>query len=43
MTLLTPQETADLLRISLGSLAQRRVRRQGPPFTRVGRLVRYRG
>ena len=39
--LLTPKETADRLRVSLSWLAKARMRRDGPPFTRVGRNVRY--
>lgn len=40
--LLTEAEVADLLRIPAGTLKKWRTRGDGPPFTRVGRLVRYR-
>jgi len=42
-TLLTPQETAQILGVSMGTLAQWRSQRRGPPFVKIeGRLVRYR-
>lgn len=41
--LLTPAETAAILRISIGTLANWRTRHPCPlPFVKVGRLVRYR-
>lgn len=41
--LLTPAETAAILRISLGTLANWRTRHPCPlPFVKLGRLVRYR-
>jgi hypothetical protein len=39
--LLTPKETADLLRVSESWLAKRRMTGDGPPFTKVGRCVSY--
>jgi len=40
--LLTPDEVAAWLRVPIASLATRRYRGEGPPFLKVGRLVRYR-
>lgn len=40
--LLTPEEVADMLRVSLRALQQWRGRRQGPPWVRLGHTtVRY--
>jgi predicted DNA-binding transcriptional regulator AlpA len=39
--LLTPKETANLLRRSESWLAKRRMRGDGPPFTKMGRSVGY--
>lgn len=39
---LTPQETADLLRTNTASLADLRYRGGGPTYIKIGRLVRYR-
>ena len=39
--LLTPQETADFLRVSLSWLAKARMRGDGPPYVKIGRAVRY--
>jgi predicted DNA-binding transcriptional regulator AlpA len=39
--LLTPKETADLLRVSESWLAKRRMRGDGPPFIKKGRSVGY--
>ena len=39
--LLTPKETADLLRRSGSWLAKRRMKGDGPPFTKTGRSVGY--
>jgi hypothetical protein len=39
---LTPQETAAALRVSLSWLAKSRVRGDGPPYVKVGRMIRYR-
>jgi hypothetical protein len=39
--LLTPKETADLLRRSESWLAKRRMSGDGPPFTKTGRSVGY--
>lgn len=40
--LLTTPEAAKLLHCSPRTLERQRVEGTGPPFTRVGRLVRYR-
>jgi Helix-turn-helix domain len=39
--LLTPQEAAKLLKVSLSWLAKARMRGDGPPFMNVGRSIRY--
>lgn len=39
--LLTPQETSELLRVSPKTLTRWRYFRQGPPFLKLGRAVRY--
>jgi hypothetical protein len=39
--LLTEQEAADALRISMRTLQAWRTRKSGPQFVRLGRLVRY--
>jgi excisionase family DNA binding protein len=39
--LLTPQEAAKLLKVSLSWLAKARMRGDGPPYTPVGRSIRY--
>lgn len=39
--LLTPEETADFLRVSLSWLAKARMRGDGPPFVKIGRSIRY--
>src|SRR5262249_6624965 len=40
--LLTPKETAKLLRLSLSWLAKARMRGDGPSYVKPGRSVRYR-
>jgi hypothetical protein len=40
--LLNEFEVSEKLQISVASLRRRRVLRQGPPFVKVGPLVRYR-
>lgn len=40
--LLTTEQTAPLLGLTAEALDCRRKRQQGPPFVRIGRLVRYR-
>jgi excisionase family DNA binding protein len=40
--LLTERETAKLLNCSVAFLRRFRLIRQGPPFIKLGRLVRYR-
>ena len=40
--LLTPLEVAETLKVPVGTLAQWRYRRIGPPYMRIGRHVRYR-
>jgi predicted DNA-binding transcriptional regulator AlpA len=39
--LLTPKETARLLKVSLSWLAKARMRGDGPPFIKIGRAIRY--
>ena len=39
--LLTPEETAARLKVSLSWLAKARMRGDGPPYIRVGRSIRY--
>jgi excisionase family DNA binding protein len=39
--LLTPKEAALLLKASLSFLAKARMSGDGPPFTKIGRSVRY--
>ena len=41
-TLLTEEEVARQLRVSLASLRRWRLERRGPQFIKVGSLVRYR-
>lgn len=38
---LLPQEVADLLRVELDTLAKWRWKQIGPPFIKIGRMVRY--
>jgi Helix-turn-helix domain len=40
-TLLTPQEVATKLKVSLSFLAKARMRGDGPPYVSVGRSIRY--
>lgn len=40
-TLLTEREVARQLNVSIGTLRRWRLLRQGPPFTKLGALVRY--
>jgi predicted DNA-binding transcriptional regulator AlpA len=42
ITLLTPEEAAKLLRLSLSWLAKARMRGDGPPYILIGRSIRYR-
>ncbi|WFF32430.1 helix-turn-helix domain-containing protein [Propionibacterium freudenreichii] len=42
LQLLTPEELSGLVKVDVATLVQWRHRRQGPPFVKVGRLVRYR-
>lgn len=39
--LLTPQEAAERLKLSVSWLAKARMRGDGPPYIKVGRSVRY--
>ena len=39
--LLTPEETAIRLKVSLSWLAKARMRGDGPPYIKVGRNIRY--
>jgi predicted DNA-binding transcriptional regulator AlpA len=41
IVLLTPKDAAKLLKISLSWLAKARMRGDGPPYTRIGRSIRY--
>jgi excisionase family DNA binding protein len=41
LVLLTPNEAAKLLKVSLSWLAKARMRGDGPPYIRVGRQIRY--
>lgn len=41
--LLTPEEVSKILRIPVGTLAQWRYRRIGPPYLKIGHHVRYQG
>ena len=41
MKLLTVEETAALLRLKRNTLDQWRMKNEGPPFIKVGRLVMY--
>ena len=40
-TLMTPNEAAAVLKVSLSWLAKARMRGDGPPYIRVGRSIRY--
>jgi hypothetical protein len=42
IVLLTPKEAAAVLKVSLSWLAKARMRGDGPPYTRIGRSIRYR-
>lgn len=42
LNLLTEHEVAKEIRVSLASLPRWRVHRCGPPFIKIGQLVRYR-
>lgn len=39
--LLTPQEAAQRLRLSISWLAKARMRGDGPPYIQIGRAIRY--
>jgi excisionase family DNA binding protein len=39
--LLTPEEAAKLLKLSLSWLAKARMHGHGPPYMKVGRSIRY--
>jgi predicted DNA-binding transcriptional regulator AlpA len=39
--LLEPKDTAAFLKVSLSWLAKARATKEGPPFVRIGRCVRY--
>jgi hypothetical protein len=41
IVVLTPKETARLLKVSASFLAKARMRGDGPPFIRIGRCIRY--
>ena len=41
IVLLTPKEAARLLKVSLSWLAKARMRGDGPPYSPVGRSIRY--
>ena len=40
-TLMTPNDAATVLKVSLSWLAKARMRGDGPPYIRVGRSIRY--
>jgi predicted DNA-binding transcriptional regulator AlpA len=40
-TLMTPNEAAEILKVSLSWLAKARMRGDGPPYIPVGRSIRY--
>ena len=40
-TLMTPNDAAAVLKVSLSWLAKARMRGDGPPYIRVGRSIRY--
>jgi hypothetical protein len=40
-TLMTPNDAASVLKVSLSWLAKARMRGDGPPYIRVGRSIRY--
>ncbi len=42
ITVITPEEAAKLLRLSLSWLAKARMRGDGPPYILIGRSIRYR-
>jgi predicted site-specific integrase-resolvase len=39
--LLTPKDTASILQVSIGTLANWRCTGEGPSYTKIGRTVRY--
>jgi hypothetical protein len=39
--LLTPNDAANFLRVSLSWLAKARMRGDGPPYIKIGRSIRY--
>ena len=39
--LLTPEQVAEMLQVHPGTLENWRVRGEGPPFVKLGNLVRY--
>lgn len=39
--LLTPDEAAEVLKVSVSWLAKARMRGDGPPYIRIGRAIRY--
>ncbi len=41
VTLLTPKEAAQILRVSESFLAKARMAGDGPPFIKIGRSIRY--
>jgi predicted DNA-binding transcriptional regulator AlpA len=43
MVLLTPQDAARMLKVSLSWLAKARMRGDGPHYIKVGRSIRYTG
>jgi hypothetical protein len=40
-TFMTPNDAANVLKVSLSWLAKARMRGDGPPYIRVGRSIRY--
>lgn len=41
IVLLTPNEAAKLLKVSLSWLAKARMRGDGPPYIKIGKSIRY--
>ena len=42
IVMLTPEDAAEVLKVSISWLAKARMRRNGPDYFRIGRSIRYR-